>query len=71
MNAWVRQQAQLRKLDFLVVEGVMEMMQCFNHGAKQQVDVKSLSNHHWWEFLVTWTHGEGLGHQKGFNVLGK
>jgi hypothetical protein len=37
MTAQVRQQAQLGKLDFLVVEGVMEMMQWANRGGEQQV----------------------------------
>jgi hypothetical protein len=66
----VRQQSQLGQLDFLVVEGVMGMMQWTNRGGEQEVDVQSLANHRWKEFLVTWTHGEGLGYRTSYDVLG-
>jgi hypothetical protein len=71
MTARVRQQDQLGKLDFLVVEGVMEMMQWANHGGEQQAGGQSLSNHRWWAVLVALIHEEGLECQKNYDVLGK
>jgi hypothetical protein len=60
MTAQVREQDQLGKLDFLVVEGVMEMMQWANRGGEQQAGGQSLANHHWRAVLVALTHEEGL-----------
>jgi hypothetical protein len=67
----MRQQAQLGKLGFLVVEGVMAMMQWTNHGGEKQAGGQSLANHRWQTVLVALKHEEGLKCWKGSNVLGR